>query len=53
MINPYLGQMINLEEESWYSRLKGTGYQKNDFKVIMNFSNKKAVLLARDEIISR
>lgn len=52
--NPYLGEASQFNSKTWYSRLKGTGYKKNDFRLINNFDNKKAAtLLARDEIISR
>ena len=54
MVTPYLGQTSNLEMESWYKRLNGTGCKKNDFQIILNFNNKKAAkLLANDEILSR
>ena len=55
MKTPYLGQEINFRSnDEWNSRLKGTGFKKNDFVIVSNFSNKKAAkLLEKDEIISR
>lgn len=54
MINPYLGEKPDVNEDTFYKRLKGTGYKKSDFKVLNNFNNKKiARLLAQDEIIAR
>ena len=54
MVTPYLGEEPDLKNEDFYVRLKGTGFEKIDFKELPNFTNKKiAKLLAKDEIIAR